>query len=72
MTLTIHFCGNCGSTLYKEGDAEAFKGTAIVQAGSIDQGVTLDNVKVGGELFVSQRAPWVKPFDGASQLKTFS
>jgi hypothetical protein len=72
MTLTIHFCSNCGSTLYKEGDSEALNGTAVVQAGSIDQGVTLDDLKVSGELFVSQRAPWVKPLEGAGQLQTFS
>jgi len=72
MTLTIHFCSNCGSVLYKEGDADAFKGTVIVQAGSIDDGVKLDNVKPAAELFVKQRAPWLGALGGTEQFQAFS
>lgn len=30
MTLTIHFCPNCGSVIYKEGTSPAFKGLLIM------------------------------------------
>jgi len=72
MDLTLYFCSNCGRTLYKEGSADAFKGTVIIQAGSVDEGNTLENFKVGGELWVKQRVPWLGALDGAGQLQEFS
>jgi hypothetical protein len=60
MTLTIYFCENCGTKIYKEGSADAFKGVAIVQAGTLDGGVGekvegIEDVKIGGELYVKDR-----------------
>ena len=41
MTLTIHFCGDCGSTIYKTGTLEIFDGFAIVQGGTLDEGLVM-------------------------------
>lgn len=71
MTLTLYFCGNCGRTLYKVGDAEEFKGVIIVQAGSVDEGRAIESVKPGAELWVKQRVPFLSPVEGAGQLQEF-
>jgi hypothetical protein len=72
MTLTIYFCGNCGSKLYKFGDSDAFKGTVIVQAGTLDGDVKLDDVKVAAELFIKQRTSGLGTLDGTGQMQGFS
>lgn len=73
MTLTIHFCSNCGSCVYKEGDSEVFKGTVIVQAGTLDKGgMELNDVKPGAELWVKQRVPWLGDLKGVVQFQEFA
>lgn len=73
MTLTIHFCSNCGSCVYKEGTDAAFQGTVIVQAGTLDKGgMELGDVRPGAELWVKQRVPWLPDLKGAAQLLDFS
>jgi hypothetical protein len=74
MTLTFHFCDNCGTRLYKEGDAEAFKGIAIVQAGTLDGGdggMGLEDVKLGAELYVKDRVGWLGEVKGTGQCQEF-
>jgi hypothetical protein len=73
MTLTVHFCDNCGSTLYKEGDSEVFKGVAIVQAGTLDgQEMKLEDVNLGAELYVKYRVGWLGEMKGTAQCQEFS
>lgn len=73
MTLTTHFCSNCGSTVYKEGDNENFLGTVVIQAGTLDKGgMELSNVKPGAELWVKQRVPWLEAQNGLAQLQEFA
>ncbi|PMD46988.1 hypothetical protein L207DRAFT_477886 [Hyaloscypha variabilis F] len=74
MTLTLHWCENCGTKIYKEGDAEAFKGIAIVQAGTLDEGeggLEIGEVKVGVELYVKDRVGWLGEREGTAQCQTF-
>jgi len=73
MTLTLHWCENCGTKIYKEGDAEAFKGVAIVQAGTLDGegGMGVGDVKPAVELWVSERVPWLQAREGTGQCLTF-
>ena len=78
MTLTIYFCENCGTKIYKEGSADAFKGIAIVQAGTLDggvgekvEGMRIEDVKIGGELYVKDRVRWLQGRDGTGQMKEF-
>jgi hypothetical protein len=68
--LTADLSQNCGTTIYKEGDGP-FQGTVVVQAGTLDEG-GLEGVKVGAELWVKQRAGWVKGLEGVAQLQEFA
>jgi hypothetical protein len=78
MTLTIYFCENCGTKIYKEGSADAFKGIAIVQASTLDgrigekvEGMGIEDVKIGGELYVKDRVGWLQGRDGTGQMREF-
>lgn len=73
----MHWCENCGTKIYKEGDAEAFKGIAILQAGTLDGeekegGMRLEDVKVGAELWVKNRVGWLGERVGTGQCQEFS
>ena len=73
MNLSVHFCGNCGTALYKEADADTFKGMKIVQAGTLDgHQMKLDDVRLGAELYVKYRAGWLGETEGVAQCQEFS
>lgn len=76
MTLTVFFCSQCGTKIYKTGDAGAFVGTVIIQAGSLDTeclgGITLENVKIGAELYVKNRVGWLEGREGTAQCQEFA
>ncbi|KAK0100863.1 hypothetical protein ONS95_007310 [Cadophora gregata] len=75
MTITTHFCEKCGTTIYKEGTADEFKGLCIVQAGTLDGGegdMGLDDVEVKAELWVKERAKWLNAQEGLGQMQEFS
>jgi hypothetical protein len=70
------FCPDCGTWLFKQADADPFKGWFLVQAGTTD--VEPDKEASGYwvgapevELWVSQRAPWLGPVKGAEQKSEF-
>lgn len=65
--ITSKFCGDCGSTLYREG--KTFGDAKVVKVGSMDDIDALDNAKPALELYVPERVNWVKGIDGANQLK---
>lgn len=71
MNLTVHFCENCGCTLYKTADHELFAGAAIVQIGTIDDPVTLRQMKPGMELWTKYRPSWRPVLEGATQKNEF-
>jgi len=70
MKITLHMCGECGTAVYKEGDSDDLKGFAIVQAGTLDDG--LDNAGPGAELWVTHRANWLPGLEGVGQMQGFS
>ncbi len=72
MTLTYSFCGNCGCTVFKTGDAEAFRGMTIVQAGSLDDLAGVEQAEPGAELYVSRRVSWLPALAGKGQMQEFS
>lgn len=72
MTLKVYFCENCGSTIYKEGTADAFQGVILVQGGSLNDPTVLNEAKVDAELYVPERLPWLHDIVGAGQMKEFS
>ncbi|GIJ85585.1 hypothetical protein Asppvi_004444 [Aspergillus pseudoviridinutans] len=71
MHMTLHFCGNCGSLLYKTADRKEFEGGVIVLAGTLDDPRALDDAKPEAEFFVKHRASWWPALADAKQLQEF-
>ncbi|KAI4854571.1 hypothetical protein E4T44_00068 [Aureobasidium sp. EXF-8845] len=65
--ITSYFCGDCGSTLYRDG--ENFPGMKIVKAGVLG-GKTLESSKPNVELFAPERPGWISALEGAEQKDT--
>jgi hypothetical protein len=66
-TITSYFCGDCGTTLYRDG--ASFPGLKIVKAGVMDDVNALDEAKPGAEFYSPQRVAWVDVVGGADQKK---
>lgn len=62
----ISFCGDCGSTMWKESDTTGFKGYHYVQSGTL--GREFERFKPEAEIFVAERAHWLEPLEGARQF----
>jgi hypothetical protein len=66
-SIETFFCGDCGTTMWREtptfGDNKAFK------VGVLDTLDGFNGAKPDLELYAPQRASWVKPVEGAKQLK---
>jgi hypothetical protein len=66
--ITSHFCGDCGTTLFRDG--ESFPGKKIIKAGVLDDPTSLDNhAKPGVELFSNSRVGWISKVDGTNDVK---
>jgi len=63
--ITSHFCGDCGSTMWRQG--ATFPGKLIVKAGTLDDTGILDNYKVNAELYANTRPKWIAAQEGAAQ-----
>ncbi|KAK7415682.1 hypothetical protein QQX98_005717 [Neonectria punicea] len=68
--IKLSFCGDCGSTIYKEMDAERERPFFIVQAGTLDDQEPV-NDEPNLELWVSKREKWVPVVNGAAQNEEF-
>jgi len=68
--VTNHFCGDCGSTLYRTGPS--FHNSVIVKLGVMDNVDAFEKAKPGVEFFCDQRVDWVPEIQGAKQLKTMA
>lgn len=60
--IVSHFCGECGSTLYRTGDS--FPGLVIVKAGCLDDSDKFQYAKPDLELYAPQRPVWVSQVSG--------
>ncbi|MCJ1245352.1 hypothetical protein MMC30_002556 [Trapelia coarctata] len=63
--ITSHFCGDCGSTLFRTGDS--FPGLTIIKVGVMDDVDAFEGARPGVELFSGGRVGWVKGVEGAEQ-----
>ena len=64
--LSGHFCPDCGTTLFRHGEAfGGINGMRIIKAGILDDVNIINNTKPGAELFAPKRVEWVAPLDGA-------
>jgi hypothetical protein len=64
---TISFCGECSSTLWKESDAEGFKGYHLIQSGSLGQ--AFDDYQPQGEIFTPFRPKWLPALENVKQFE---
>lgn len=64
------FCGDCGSTLFRE--TPTFAGARIIKVGVMDDTEALDAAKPMLELYAPNRVSWVKPIEGADQKNSMS
>ncbi|OAL53671.1 hypothetical protein IQ07DRAFT_315994 [Pyrenochaeta sp. DS3sAY3a] len=69
-TISSKFCGDCGSTMWRDGDS--FPGKVIVKAGTLDEPEILNESKIGAELFAPTRPKWMSAQEGAAQMKNMS
>jgi len=65
--ITSHFCGDCGSTLWRDGDS--FGPNKVIKVGVMDDAKAIDAAKPALELYVPERVSWVSPISGADQKK---
>lgn len=65
--ITSHFCGNCGSTLWRDGPT--FGDAKVIKVGVMDDLNGLEDAKPGVELYVPHRPSWVQAVPGADQKK---
>ena len=59
--MTSHFCGDCGSTLYRI--STGYPGTVVIKAGCIDEFNTEDG-KPALELYSRSHVSWLPKIDG--------
>ncbi|KAF2260125.1 hypothetical protein CC78DRAFT_585231 [Lojkania enalia] len=69
-TITSFFCGDCGSTLWRESDT--FGDTKIIKVGVMDGEIALEDAKPVAELYIAHRVSWVSPIPGAEQKDAMS
>ncbi|KAK1148641.1 hypothetical protein N8T08_008526 [Aspergillus melleus] len=70
MMLTVFFCPECGTTLWKEATVDQLKGLKLVQAGTLTESSSLDE-SVDAELYTSTRVSWALPLGGVEQRAQF-
>ncbi|KAF2193709.1 hypothetical protein K469DRAFT_712491 [Zopfia rhizophila CBS 207.26] len=63
--ITSYFCGDCGSTMWRDGDS--FPGMNVIKVGTIDDTDAISKAKPGVELYVSRRVDWVPATEGTEQ-----
>ncbi|RDW88102.1 hypothetical protein BP6252_00134 [Coleophoma cylindrospora] len=66
-SITSHFCGDCGTTLFRTGDS--FPGQVILKSGFLDDPEWVSKNKPKGELFSQQRVDYVPKVEDAQQIK---
>ena len=63
-----HFCGDCGTTLYRRTDN--IPGIVVIKVGTIDDEDYVESYKPELEQFVRSRVSWVKEVQGAEQVES--
>ena len=64
--LKSSFCGDCGSTLYREGGTKG-PGMLSLRTGLLDDQDVVDGAKVQMEVYVERRPRWVSAVEGRSR-----
>ena len=66
-TVTSHFCGDCGSTLFRTGPTFG-DGVTVLKVGVMDDPSALDDARPAVELFVGNRVAWVPELSDTLKL----
>ncbi|KAF2659902.1 hypothetical protein K491DRAFT_775153 [Lophiostoma macrostomum CBS 122681] len=69
-TITSHFCGDCGSTMWREG--ATFPGLKVIKVGTLDDIDALAKAKPSTELYAPERVEWVSAIPHAEQKQGMS
>lgn len=69
MMITISFCPDCATTIFKEAGAMDFENMVILQSGTLDAG--LDSCSPDAELWTQHRAKWLPELTGVAQKPEF-
>ncbi|KAL3421295.1 DUF636 domain protein [Phlyctema vagabunda] len=64
--VTSHFCGDCGTTLFRTG--ASFGDKHVIKAGVLDDPTWQNENVPKGELFHETRMPWIPKIDDAAQV----
>lgn len=64
--VTSHFCGDCGSTLFRDGPT--FGPNTVIKVGVLDSPTALDDAKPALELFSPTRVSWVPEVPGTTSV----
>lgn len=67
--LKVNFCAECGCAVYKTHGS--FPGCVVVLAGTLDEGMDLEECKPEAELWGRHRVSWVVGVEGAAQKLEF-
>jgi hypothetical protein len=70
MKITLFFCPECGTAMWKEADSDAFKGLKLVQVGTLSDTAQLEK-GMDAELWIKYRVPWLAAVDGVEQKSQF-
>ncbi|KAH7135037.1 Mss4-like protein [Dendryphion nanum] len=68
--MTSHFCGDCGSTIWREG--ATFAGLKVLKIGTLDDPEALEGLKPNAELYAPSRVSWVPALENAKQADKMS
>ena len=68
--ITSNFCGDCGTTLYREG--ATFGDSKVLKVGVLDDVNILNSHQPQAELYAPERISWVSKIDGAGQMTGMS
>ena len=64
--ITSHFCGDCGSTLWRDGPS--FPDEKVIKVGVVDDAEVLNAAKPAVELFPQERAAWLPQMEDTPQV----
>jgi hypothetical protein len=64
-TMTSYFCGDCGTTLYRE--TKTYGPNKIIKTGILDNASDFEARTPAAEIFTESRPEWVTEIPGASQ-----
>ncbi|KAH7142677.1 Mss4-like protein [Dactylonectria estremocensis] len=70
LTLSIFFCPECATVLWKTATDAGLQGMKIVQAGTLSD-VSQLNEKIDVEFYSPERPSWLTPVDNADQRAQF-